>query len=179
VNEEFSHRFDELVVLATITLFAESGVSLVRVEAAPAETPPDHDIAASIGFASAEVRGALAFTTRRSLVAASWPEELRARSPSDAEVADWCGELSNQLLGRLKNRLLDYDLALEQGTPSVVSGWHLHRSPARTNLARSYAFRFGEALLLVYLDMEIPIGFTMVGDPHARPASEGRVMIFK
>jgi CheY-specific phosphatase CheX len=176
VSQELATRLDDLVVGAALALFESVGVHLERQEPPPT-TPPDHDMAASIGFVSAEVRGALAITTRRELVMRAWPKELGAKPPSETAVADWCGELSNQLMGRLKNRLLEHGLALEQGTPSVVTGWQLHRSPSTTNLAKVFAFKGEASSLLVYLDMEVPDGFRLA-EGGERPATEGNVVLF-
>lgn len=43
-------------------------------------------------------------------------------SVSQQEIEDWCGELNNQLVGRLKNKLLGYQCEVMLGLPSMVTG---------------------------------------------------------
>lgn len=41
--------------------------------------------------------------------------------PND-DLEDWCRELNNQLVGRLKNKLLGYDRVLNVGLPTLITG---------------------------------------------------------
>jgi len=44
-----------------------------------------------------------------------------AMQPTDVQITyfDWAGELANQFLGRLKNKLLGYGVRLAMGTPEI------------------------------------------------------------
>ena len=171
-------RLDSLVEAATRGLFESLGLTVGELQGEASPSPDDHDIAACIGFTAPQVQGAILMTTRKVLVARAWPRELRHRDPSDREVCDWAGELVNQLLGRVKNALLPYGLALEQSTPTVVTGKHVHRSPASTNVARRYFFETSVGSLLVYFDAAMAKGLSLEGDPTMRPAPEGDVHLF-
>ncbi len=141
MKAEDAARIDALVETAARALFASHGVPLGERSAdfgdgpdgvSPASPgcghdPSDHDIAACIGFTGAEIRGAISLTTRRDLIARTWPAELRGEEPSERQLGDWAGELVNQLLGRIKNALAAHQLPLEQSTPTVVTGLHVHR----------------------------------------------------
>jgi chemotaxis protein CheX len=170
-------RLDALIESAARALFESHGLSLgQRSEGEP--PPEDHDIAASIGFTSRQVQGAILMTTRKALVAAAWPRELRHREPSDREVCDWAGELVNQLLGRVKNALVPFGLVLEQSTPTVITGKYVHRAPPLTNVARRYFFDTSVGSLLVYFDAAVARELSLSGDSRARPAPEGDVHLF-
>ncbi|MGO8992491.1 MAG: chemotaxis protein CheX [Polyangiaceae bacterium] len=171
-------RIDSLVESAARALFESHGLSLGELQGEATEAPDDHDIAASIGFTSPQVQGAILMTTRKVLVARAWPRELRHREPSEREVCDWAGELVNQLLGRIKNALLPFGLVLEQSTPTVVVGKHVHRAPPSTNLARRYYFDTSVGTLLIYFDAAIAKGLSLTGDASVRPAPEGDVHLF-
>jgi len=62
-----------------------------------------------IGFGGHDLRG--------SLMLGCSDELLRASS-----AEDWLGELTNQLLGRVKNRLIQHDIALYASLPVVLRG---------------------------------------------------------
>jgi CheY-specific phosphatase CheX len=171
---------DRLLVTSARALFGAHGLTLEEPEGSESETPEDHDLAASIGFTAPNAHGAILMTTRKDIVATAWPRELRHRDPSDRETCDWAGELVNQLLGRVKNALLPFGLTLEQSTPTVVTGRHVHRAPASTNVARHYFFVLTLGSILVYFDAVIADGLVLSesGDESARSAPEGGVELF-
>lgn len=72
--------------------------------------------AASIGFSAASASGTVTLTVEEDLLYAS----LSSIGGDDAPrmmLTDWAGELANQLLGRLKSKLLGHQLILEMSTP--------------------------------------------------------------
>jgi hypothetical protein len=71
---------------------------------------------------------------------------------TDAQIADWTGELSNQLLGRIKNKLLSHGAVLEMSTPTVFFGRELARKDTSSNIRRHLVFRHGTEPLLVTFD---------------------------
>ena len=171
-------RLDALVEAAARGLFDSHGLALGVPEGEATPSPDDHDIAASIGFTAPKVQGAILMTTRKVLVAQAWPRELRHREPTEREVCDWAGELVNQLLGRVKNALLPFGLTLEQSTPTVVTGKHVHRAPPSTNIARRYFFVTSVGSLLIYFDAAMAKGLSLAEDASVRPAPEGDVHLF-
>jgi CheY-specific phosphatase CheX len=172
-------RLDAMVEPAARALFEHHGLSLPRASGEVDETPMDHDVAAAVGFTSPNVHGAVVMTTRKDIVARAWPRELRHREPSERDVCDWTGELVNQLLGRVKNGLASFGVTLDQGTPTVVTGRHLHRVPASTNIARRYSFAVPGGSLLVYFDATLAEGFELApSDGAMQAAAEGDLRLF-
>jgi chemotaxis protein CheX len=171
-------RLDALVEFAARALFESHGLTLGEAQDEMSRLPDDHDIADSIGFTAPQVQGAILLTTRKDLVARAWPRELRHREPSEREVCDWAGELVNQLLGRVKNALVPFGLTLEQSTPTVVIGKHVHRAPPSTNVARRYFFETSVGSLLIYFDAAMAKGLTFSLDMSVRPGPEGDVHLF-
>jgi chemotaxis protein CheX len=171
-------KLDSVIVSAARALFESNGLSLGEAPMESGPPPNDHDIAASIGFTAPQVQGAILMTTRKELVARAWPRELRHREPSEREVCDWAGELVNQLLGRVKNALLPFGLTLEQSTPTVVTGKHVHRAPPSTNIARRYFFDTSVGTLLIYFDAAMATGLSFAEGHKVQPAAEGDVQLF-
>ncbi len=180
MSPETLARIDDVVQSAARALFGTHGMTLSERAAIFAGTPRDHDVAASIGFSAAKIRGAVLLTARKDLVARAWPAELRHKVPEDRDVYDWAGELVNQLLGRVKNALAPFGLSLEQGTPTVITGWHLHRAPASTTVARRYLFEASGGSIAIYFDAEIAEGFALAMSPDEsmQPVAEGGVQLF-
>jgi CheY-specific phosphatase CheX len=173
-------QFDAMVESAARALFETHGLTLGALRADFGVTPEDHDVASSVGFTGPEIRGAILMTTRQDLVELAWPEELRHQAPSERDVCDWAGELVNQLVGRVKNALVPFGLALEQSTPTVVTGWHIHRTPAMTAIARRYLFDAGRGTVVFYFDAAVADDFVLArsSDENLQSAVEGDVRLF-
>jgi len=169
-------RLDDLIEKAVRALFESPDISVRRLEPEDGAAE-DHDIAASIGFMGKDIQGTILITTSMTVVARAWPRELRTRKPSQAETCDWAGELVNQLLGRVKNALVRFGVALEQGTPKVETGEPIHRALPSTNLARRYVFSVADEALLVYFDAVVLEGFAL-SDSEKPGTVEGDVFLF-
>ena len=117
MHQAVTELFDHNLEVALGALFEHLGVEFSF------EPPPERakcDLACSIGFASPSLRGSLTMTADRAFVVGSRPSELRVGKPSEMEISDWMGELGNQLLGRLKNRLIDHGIEIDLVTPAVL-----------------------------------------------------------
>jgi hypothetical protein len=69
-------------------------------------------------------------------------------------LEDWCRELNNQLVGRLKNKLLGYGQALILGLPTLITGIDVRPVPAPNSKVHEYSVESGHgkiALTLVTL----------------------------
>jgi hypothetical protein len=90
---------------------------------------------------------------------------------------DLLRELTNQLAGRVKNRLLNFNLMLTIGVPTVLSGQALERQRPRRETEVVYMFRTLRGEIVITLDLSI--------DPDAlnysgtnRVAKEGEFIAF-
>jgi CheY-specific phosphatase CheX len=167
---------DSVIEEAVVALFVSVGLSLSR-DVASAKSPDD--MGASIGFAGPELRGALVLISTRKLVRFALPPEVQDRT-SDEQLADWMGELSNQLLGRIKNKLIAFGVTLSMGTPAVMLGLDLARKDRHRGVRRHFAFRHGEESLSVYFDA-IASAEVMLKVPSVPPDAgivEGDVAFF-
>ncbi len=125
---------DAVLQTSTIELFRSYEVAI-----APSSTytnlstlEPD-TVGAAIAFTGTEITGELVLAVPAAILKSmGHTERLRAQ--------DWVRELTNQLLGRVKNRLMRYDVRLRAGVPSA-----LDISALRTRLdsgsSRVYHFR--------------------------------------
>jgi hypothetical protein len=146
-----SKRIIDLVIHSTaVELLASFGVA-----AAPTPTFPNaaaralHELVGSIPFNAPGFRGTLLLSvsnaTLASMRAGSEPHVLR----------EFIRELTNQLMGRIKNRFLRYQLSLTLGLPSALSS---HAVTSRRPSVKEYAYTFrtltGDVVVLFCADFE-------------------------
>jgi hypothetical protein len=113
-NESVS-VIDGLVQDVTRALFESYGVKLDLDGSPVAKILASVQMISTIGFSSVSLSGSLLLAIPNGVLERTLPTP-------DANLADWSGELANQLLGRLKNQLLHYQVAINLALPVVVSG---------------------------------------------------------
>ena len=93
---------------------------------------------------------------------------------------DWVREMTNQLLGRIKSRLLQFHITLQAGLPTVMGSDAIERQRARGGLFSAYKFRTLRGDVLVTLSGDIDPGiFVYTGAaPATGVATEGDVILF-
>jgi CheY-specific phosphatase CheX len=90
---------------------------------------------------------------------------------------DLMRELTNQLAGRVKNRLLNFTLLLTIGVPTVLSGQALDRQRQRRETEVVYMFRTLRGEIVVTLDLVLD-GDTLSYTGQNRVAKEGEFIAF-
>jgi CheY-specific phosphatase CheX len=162
-----------LVQDATRALFGTYGVKVDLDGSLVTKTLESVELVSIIGFSSDMVSGALLLAMPNSLVERTLPAP-------DSSLADWVGELANQLLGRLKNQLLDYHVVVNMSLPVVVSGGRLSL-PTKTRLTRYYSFASDWETFFVRMEVEVSPSLELVrdaGPSNKRSMDEGELMLF-
>jgi CheY-specific phosphatase CheX len=152
-----------------LELFQDVGAEITR--APEADWLPD--LTSVIGFAGHGVAGALALWSSNGCL--RFLAELgHAQSPED-----WLGELSNQLLGRVKRRLAPYGAVFDLGTPIVVAGERLRLPSHRATEQVRVSLESPAGKLEVWLEMEFRDGFQLSDEPTADDGlAEGEALLF-
>lgn len=96
---------------------------------------------------------------------------------SSLAARDLLRELTNQLAGRVKNRLLNFTLMLTIGVPTVLSGQALERQRPRRETEVVYMFRTLRGEIVVTLDLAID-GDALNYSNTNRVAKEGDFIAF-
>lgn len=125
-----------------------------------------------VGMKADNFRGSLMLSVLTGDLALSNPVE-------GSSVRDWAAELSNQLAGRLKNRMLPYALDMAVSAPVVVRGQY--EPPGLSNAGgRPLLFDAPTGLIMVWLELELLHGFHMSFDRDESHAAveEGRTVMF-
>lgn len=177
MNEVSLSIIDSLINETVVELLQAHGVHLSATGYCIDDVP--EPFAATIGFTSEHLRGILVLILDRSLALSSLPAFKREAPADDKLVADWTGELANQLLGRLKNGLHDYGLDIALGTPTVFAGQGMNHFSHKSPIFRCLSFE-KNARCLVEFQADYSPGFELqkqvntAGDALA----EGEVMFF-
>lgn len=152
---------------ACVELMAAYGVELLPAEDGWAET---NDVVFSgvMGFVGENVRGTCLLAAPQVTILAS--------APPNAVPRDWVGELANQLVGRLKSKLMARGATIGLSTPVVLSGVRLSPLP-RTGGIDPVVFRSSSGRVLVWLEVEVEAGFQL-GEERALKANEGELLMF-
>lgn len=152
MNETSIGRLDAHLSDSLVRLLESHDLKPRSVE--PGPDSERAEFAATIGFTGQGLKGALVIMAGRATLRSSLPGDLRSREATDELLADWGGELANQLLGRLKNRLWASGVEIALGTPVGFAGEEIaHFSPEPRVRRRAAAMVSGE-LVIVELELE-------------------------
>jgi len=164
---EVHDRLADLVEESCIALFSDYLIAIKRSN----EPAPTQQVAfcGVIGFTGDDMCGSLMLACSRE------PLELTQVS-GDAMMRDWIAELTNQLLGRVKNRLLACGTAIYSAVPVVLSGERI--APIATQRL-GHLFIADAGVVSVWFDTELraDFAFSTVDDTSAI-GREGEAIFF-
>ncbi len=164
---------DLIVQTAGVELFRAYGIAAAPMPPVPLDACElANDTPASlIKFTGPAFRGQLALCI---------PDVVLQRTTREAMTLerkrDWIQELCNQILGRIKNRLIRYQVALQSGVPSALTASGVKRTPRQsTDLA--YLFRTMTGSAVVWLNGDFD-RTSLVFSGAADVVGEGDVLLF-
>jgi hypothetical protein len=164
---------DRLIQQATLVVFESYGVTLQPDTTPFAATLRRIQLLSMIGFSSPLLSGSLLLALPHSLVEQALP------APG-ASLADWSGELANQVLGRLKNRLLN-QVVIHVSLPAVVAGESLQLPASLRQITRYFAFTSAWGNMFIRLDMEVKPGLELTNETDLdseASIAEGELLLF-
>ena len=160
----------EMVLLSTQELFASYTNSC-----GPNPAQQSYSFAGIIGFTGEKIRGTIILATVAEVLQATRP----TAAETDSEQADWAGELANQLLGRIKNKLLAHGLVIQLSTPTSVTGESLRLALSSDARSSRLEYRLGVGPVAVTWATELEDGFTLQLQPkEEQGAREGEMHLF-
>ena len=179
-NQLDAQQFFEMVAsVACQELFGRYGVAVQRAAEASAPVSPDFLFCSVIGFTGRDVRGSLVLALTEELSGLSNPISGPGTIPSDRVTQrDWVGELSNQLLGRIKIELLKCGVEIYLNLPAVLLGQHLAPLPRAQLKPLKFALSNGAAA--VWIEIEARPGFKIdTGKAAEHGPSAGDTLLFE
>lgn len=166
---------DALVQSSTVELFQSRGIAVAPLPSAVGNPhqPTYFGLAGVVTLCSANASGSLSLSWADSVFSLFTPPVVA----NAMGARDLLRELTNQLSGRLKNRLLNFQLMLSIGVPTVLSGQALERQRLRTETEVVYLFRTLRGEVVVTLDLSID-GDLLNYSNTQRVAKEGDFIAF-
>jgi hypothetical protein len=180
----------DLVTISCSELFAAYGVPLDRKQPAAMAAkpaPPEASAGGMVNFSGSLLSGSLLLVAPFEFLADCRPgprtQRLSTASSSDwILVRDWSMELANQLVGRVRNRLCDYEVTIDVRGPTAVSA---HPLAITIGGRKGQPLRFAtpqKHLVRVWMDATTSPGFeaAMAKKPvtPGATAKEGDVLLF-
>lgn len=140
-------------------LFADYGLQPEpQGEPAPLQA---QSFVSSLGATGEQLNLLSALSIEAGLLAAMHPILPAGGEPAQRDLEDWCRELNNQLVGRLKNKLLRCGCEVMIGLPTLVSGTDLSAIGDPSLEARSYRFRAAAGVMHCNLALQAEAGFAL------------------
>ena len=174
VEQEFEAVALELLTEVTKELFETYEHAVERVDTSDAEAAgKDLTLGAAIGFTGEYVRGVLVIALDEEMARCLNPVS-KTNPHTDY---DWIGELANQLLGRLKNKLLSYSIEVALSTPVVVHGSQLSIGTLQRTSTR-LCFRHQNLFANVWWDAEVDPALEMSTENAPDVQAEGEMVLF-
>jgi CheY-specific phosphatase CheX len=159
--------FEQVTAAACEDLFRRYGVPVQRAADDAEPISPDFLLCSVIGFTGRDLRGTLVLAVTDELSGLSNPVAGAAAGAGASGMTqrDWVGELSNQLLGRIKLELLRCGVEMYLNLPAVLRGQHLAPLP-RTQL-KPIKFTLATGAAAVWIEVETRPGFKLDTDARA------------
>jgi hypothetical protein len=165
---------DTVVVASMTALFETYEVDVPEPKTLLSAPMPSVQLVGIIGFSSDEFSGSLTLALPSNVLEHTLPTP-------NASTADWVAELSNQLLGRIKNQMLKYQQVIEMSLPVAVAGHQLRLPAGNNQITRYYVSASQLGGLFVRLDMALSTDVRFEeneGGVSDDCISEGDLMLF-
>ena len=166
-DDQLASQIADLTGTCCVELFAAYGVTL-KPHASEFIVSDEVLLSGVIGFVGHALRGSCLLVGNRSPIELSSPQKRLTR--------DWVGELTNQLVGRLKRKFLGFGLEVALTTPVVLSGLHLRPMPRGKLSPRT--FRTESGSIMVWVEVEAEPGFELGPAVSGSTNAEGDVLLF-
>lgn len=163
---------DDLLSDCCQELFAAYGLEL---DPAPVDLLPPRDAllhCAVMGFGGRQLRGALLLVSTQEPLALTHAGDATSHN-------DWICELSNQLMGRIKNRLVSLGVDVHLATPAAVSGRNLDLTRSKPHPPQVFQAKGG--WLRAWLEAQYLDGFELPTTPSGNLEAalpEGEALLF-
>lgn len=165
---------DTIIQSSTVELFHSYGAALAPLPRGyrVSDDVKNLDLYGVIGFNAPGFTGHLTLGLPTAVLSLMNSDGARNRRDHD-----WVRELSNQLMGRVKNRLMQFQVTLHVGLPSVMNRDAAQRRTSRSESVFIYCFRTIRGQVVVTLEGNIDESVIAYAG-GINVASEGDIIIF-
>lgn len=168
MGDENNQVLSDVVSDCVIKVFEAYDATLEAAD----DADPGHEVVAVIGYAADELRGGLALGISKALAQRTMPT-------SETPLYDWTGELANQILGRVRNKMLAYQVDIQISTPVVLHGLGVQVAPPGHHGVRVASYKSGDDVVQVLLEARFEEGFVLPErSDNGDTVDEGEMLLF-
>lgn len=137
------------------------------------------EYASVLGFSGDLMKGSLVISCKRILLEKSHPNIAMEMPVGEPEVLDWVGEIANQLLGRLKNKIAGAGVKFSMSTPTTMCGKSIQVSIPKDGCAlwELYNGPHGDLVIHLLTVIDATVNFD-AADNRSQVAAEGGAILF-
>ncbi|MGC4093810.1 MAG: hypothetical protein QM756_39085 [Polyangiaceae bacterium] len=158
---------------ATVDLFHNCGVAVAPLpRVIELVRYPEDQLTCVMRFTGAQMNGNMLLSVPPAI-----PKMVRYDGPTRPNPSAWIAEVSNQLLGRLKKRLSQFQIDVNLGLPVVLNSASFARHRAGAKDAIIYPFRTLAGDMLVILDGVLNYS-ALSYSGAVKLANEGDIILF-
>jgi CheY-specific phosphatase CheX len=180
----FPEVFEEVVRRSANECFKGSRETLPPIKAPPQVQLDDSHVAGRIEF-TGQVEGCLVLISTFDVIAKMRLSGVDPASLSKNRAGDWilirdcAGELANQFVGRVKNRLRGFGIRFDVGSPTALSGRALLASGRKYLDGRTVAFgRGGDTVhVVIKITREPPLASVTPAAENPAMPKEGDLLL--
>lgn len=167
-SQETQKAIEDMAEEACLSLFDAYGVRLEVGKPERVIPADERSLTGIIGFTGPGITGMCLVDAAEAPLAAS--------NPAGGSLRDWVAELSNQLAGRLKHKLLAMGVEVYITTPIVLRATRIEPLPRTTLMPRSFHAHNG--LVKLWVEVETTPDFQMVPGSAEEAIAEGETLLF-
>jgi CheY-specific phosphatase CheX len=177
-GEQPAHFVRRVLACCVKDFFDAHGIACEMIAERTDPVQCDHvELGSIIGFRGKDVRGGLAFVAPMDLIREILPVPTSVEDP-DAQVRDWSAEITNQLVGRFKNKLSARSLDFDVGVPVCFTGKAIRFVFLPDAEGVSLCFKASSGSIHVHLDCSLAEQ-SGAGDANdVRMVPEGEMLLF-
>lgn len=166
-------RLRRALIESSQAAFESLRLDLEFIDRAENEFACSAPVAAFVGFGGEALRGTVTMVGPFSLLCTMYPLRLKEQPEAALDVLDWTGEIANQLVGLLTNRLEREGLEVYASTPKVILTEHLAGVSLSRGSACELRFRAAPGDVGVWLDAAASKGGDLFQQPDSRGTRAG------
>ena len=156
-----------------------SDYQLVSGQASEETGQAQVEYASVLGFSGDLIKGSLVLACNKTLLEKSHPNIAMEMPVGEPEVLDWVGEIANQLLGRLKNKIAAAGIKFSMSTPTNMCGKSMQVTTPKDGHALGLCYKGSHGDLVIHLStvIDASVNFDAVVN-NSQVASEGGAILF-
>lgn len=177
--EQYPPKLIELVSASVVEFFQSIGISDISAQDPEACKPSNSKgYSASLGFTGDHIKGALVVVGDEDLLKDTNPQKDFGKPLTEADSADWIGEIANQIVGALKRHTLGYNVGFMLSTPTVVSGHSLDLIKTQKPEPLILCFKVAEHMVHINFRATLSAEAKFEGDPQKTEQAAGGDALF-